>query len=304
MAKLLDGKVIVVTGAGGGIGREIAIMMADAGAKVIINDIGASLFGEGQSATPAEQTKTIINQHGGLAEISTDSVAGWDSARRIIQSALDHFGRIDGVVNNAGVLRDGIFHRMTPEDWNTVINVHLSGCFFTSRAAAEHFRKQESGALVHVTSTSGLIGNVGQANYAAAKLGITALSKSIALDMQRYNVRSNCLSPWAWSRMTNSIPSQTPEQKIVVDKLRAMGPEKNAPLAVALMSDAAKEVSGQVFGTRMNELYLFSSFRPIRSVHHDGGWTPEQVAEIALPALRSSFMPLDTSEQAFGWDPV
>lgn len=117
MAKLLDGKVIVVTGAGGGIGREIAIMMADAGAKVIINDIGASLFGEGQSATPAEQTKTIINQRGGLAEISTDSVAGWDSARRIIQSALDHFGRIDGVVNNAGVLRDGIFHRMTPEDW-------------------------------------------------------------------------------------------------------------------------------------------------------------------------------------------
>ena len=304
MAKLLDGKVIVVTGAGGGIGREIAIMMADAGAKVIINDIGASLHGEGQSATPAEQTKSLINQRGGQAEISTDSVAGWDSARKIIQSALDHFGRIDGVVNNAGVLRDGIFHRMTPEDWNLVINVHLSGCFFTSRAAAEHFRKQESGALVHITSTSGLIGNVGQANYAAAKLGITALSKSIALDMQRYNVRSNCLSPWAWSRMTSSIPSQTLEQQEMVEKLKAMGPEKNAPLAVALMSDAAKDVSGQVFGTRMNELYLFSSAKPIRSVHHDGGWTPEEIAQIALPALRSAFMPLDTSEMAFAWDPV
>ena len=157
---------------------------------------------------------------------------------------------------------------------------------------------------MHITSTSGLIGNVGQANYAAAKLGITALSKSIALDMQRYNVRSNCLSPWAWSRMTSSIPSQTPEQQEMVEKLKAMGPEKNAPLAVALMSDAAKDVSGQVFGTRMNELYLFSSAKPIRSVHHDGGWTPEEIAQIALPALRSAFMPLDTSEMAFAWDPV
>jgi len=304
VAGLLDGKVIVVTGAGGGIGREIAIMMADAGAKVIINDIGASLSGEGNSATPAEQTKAIINQRGGRAEINTDSVAGWDSARKIIQSALDYFGRIDGVVNNAGVLRDGIFHRMTADDWQTVVSVHLNGSFFTSRAAAEHFRKQESGALVHITSTSGLIGNVGQANYAAAKLGITALSKSIALDMKRYNVRSNCLSPWAWSRMTSSIPNETPEQKVIVDKLRAMGPEKNAPLAVALMSDAAKDVSGQVFGTRMHELYLFSSARPIRSIHNDHGWTPERIAEIALPALRGAFMPLDTSEEAFLWDPM
>jgi len=293
-----------VTGAGGGIGREIAIMMADAGAKVIINDIGASLSGEGNSTTPAEQTKAIINQRGGKAEISTDSVAGWESARKIIQSALDHFGRIDGVVNNAGVLRDGIFHRMTADDWQTVVNVHLNGSFYTSRAAAEHFRKQESGSLVHITSTSGLIGNVGQANYAAAKLGITALSKSIALDMKRYNVRSNCLSPWAWSRMTSSIPNETPEQKVIVDKLRAMGPEKNAPLAVALMSDAAKDVSGQVFGTRMHELYLFSSARPIRSIHNDLGWTPERIAEIALPALRAAFMPLDTSEEAFLWDPM
>jgi NAD(P)-dependent dehydrogenase (short-subunit alcohol dehydrogenase family) len=304
MAGMLNGKVIVVTGAGGGIGQAIAVMMAEAGAAVIINDIGASLSGDGLSTMPAERTKAIISQRGGRAEISTESVAGWDSARLIIQSALDHFGRIDGVVNNAGVLRDGIFHRMSEDDWNTVIAVHLGGCFFVSRAAAEHFRKQESGSLVHITSTSGLIGNVGQANYAAAKLGIVALSKSIALDMQRYNVRSNCLSPWAWSRMTNSIPSATAEQKVVVEKLRAMGPEKNAPLSVALMSDAAKGVSGQVFGTRMNELYLFSSARPVRSVHHDGGWTPEQIAEIGLPALRGSFMPLDTSEQAFPWDPV
>ncbi len=304
MAGMMEGKVVVVTGAGGGIGREIAIMMAAAGAKVIIADVGASLTGSGASDTPAQQTQQIIRQGGGAAEISTDSVAEWTSAQRIIQAAMDHFGRIDAVVNNAGILRDGIFHRMSADDWLAVISVHLNGSFFVSRAAAEHFRKQESGAFVHITSTSGLIGNVGQANYAAAKLGITALSKSIALDMQRYNVRSNCLSPWAWSRMTSSIPATTPEQQAAVEKLQRMTPDKNAPLAVFLASDAAKGVTGQVFGTRMNEIYLFSSPRPIRIVHRAEGWTPETIAQHAIPAVQAAFMPLDTSEQAFPWDPV
>ena len=192
----------------------------------------------------------------------------------------------------------------SPDDWLAVISVHLNGSFFVSRAAAEHYRKQESGSFVHITSTSGLIGNLGQANYAAAKLGITALSKSIALDMKRYNVRSNCLSPWAWSRMTGSIPATTPEQKAEVERLQRMTPDKNAPLAVFLSSDAAKDITGQVFGTRMNEIYLFSSPRPIRIVHRAEGWTPETIAEHAAPALKAAFMPLDTSEQAFAWDPV
>jgi NAD(P)-dependent dehydrogenase (short-subunit alcohol dehydrogenase family) len=304
MAGMMEGKVVVVTGAGGGIGRATAVMMAAAGAKVIIADVGASLTGSGASDTPAQQTQQIIRQGGGAAELSTDSVAEWTSAQRIIQAAIDHFGRIDAVVNNAGILRDGIFHRMSADDWLAVISVHLNGSFFVSRAAAEHFRKQESGAFVHITSTSGLIGNVGQANYAAAKLGITALSKSIALDMQRYNVRSNCLSPWAWSRMTSSIPATTPEQKAAVEKLQRMTPDKNAPLAVFLASDAAKGVTGQVFGTRMNEIYLFSSPRPIRIVHRADGWTPETIAQHAIPAVQAAFMPLDTSEQAFPWDPV
>jgi NAD(P)-dependent dehydrogenase (short-subunit alcohol dehydrogenase family) len=301
---LMEGKVAVVTGAGGGIGRAIAIMMAGAGAKVIVADIGASLGGEGGSTSPAQQTKALIEQGGGQAEICTESVAAWGSARKIIQAALDHYGRIDAVVNNAGILRDGIFHKMSEDDWLSVISVHLNGSFFVSRAAAEHYRKQESGSFVHITSTSGLIGNVGQANYAAAKLGITALSKSIALDMQRYNVRSNCLSPWAWSRMTSSIPTSTPEQKAAVEKLQQMTPDKNAPLAVFLSSDAAKDVTGQVFGTRMNEIYLFSSPRPIRIIHNAEGWTPETIAAQAMPALAQALMPLDTSEQAFGWDPV
>ncbi len=302
--KMLDGKVALVTGAGGGIGREIATAMALAGAKVLINDIGVGLGGEGGSSTPAEQTKQIIEQRGGKAAISTDSVSDWVSAQRMVQAAIDAFGRIDIVVNNAGILRDTIFHKMTPEDWLSVINVHLNGSFFVSRAAAEHFRAQSSGAYVHMTSTSGLIGNFGQANYSAAKLGMTALSKSIALDMARYNVRSNCIAPFAWSRMTSSIPADTPEQKARVAKLQQMTPDKNAPLAVFLASDAAKSVSGQIFATRMNEIILMSQSRPVRTVHRAEGWTPELIAEHAAPALSSSMQALDRSPDVFSWDPI
>ncbi|MDE2198306.1 MAG: SDR family NAD(P)-dependent oxidoreductase [Rhodospirillales bacterium] len=301
---MLAGKVAVVTGAGGGIGREIALMMALAGARVVINDIGVSVTGDGGSATPAQQTKAIIEQRGGEAVINTDSVSSWGNARQIVQAALDAFGRIDIVVNNAGILRDVIFHKMTEDDWSSVINVHLNGSFFVSRAAAEHFRKQESGAFVHMSSTSGLIGNFGQANYSAAKLGITALSKSIALDMKRYNVRSNCIAPFAWSRMTGSIPAETPEQKARVERIKQMTPDKNAPMAVFLASDAAREVSGQVFATRHNEIFLMSSPRPIRGIHRAEGWTPELIAEHAYPALKASLMPLDRSGEVFSWDPV
>lgn len=301
---LMDGKVVIVTGAGGGIGREIALAMALDGAHVVVNDIGASLGGQGASATPGKQTVQIIEHRGGRAVANTDSVAEWDSARRIVQCALDEFGRLDAVVNNAGILRDAIFHKMTLEDWRAVIDVHLNGGFYVSRAAAEPFRAQGSGAFVHMTSTSGLIGNYGQANYSAAKLGLTALSKSIALDMQRFGVRSNCIAPFAWSRMTSSIPAETPEQKARVAKLEQMTPDKNAPLAVFLASDAAQDVTGQVFAARHNEIVLMSQSRPLRSVHRSEGWTPATVAEHAIPALRAALLPLDRSPDVFSWDPV
>jgi len=301
---MLEGKVAIVTGAGGGIGREIAVAMALAGASVVVNDIGASLAGAGQSSSPAEQTQQIIAQRGGQSVISTDSVSSWASAQRIVQAAMDGFGRVDIVVNNAGILRDTIFHKMAPEDWLQVIDVHLNGSFFVSRAAAEHFRAQNSGAYVHMTSTSGLVGNFGQANYSAAKLGITALSKSIALDMHRFGVRSNCIAPFAWSRMTSSIPADTPEQQARVAKLQQMTPDKNAPLAVFLASDAASAFTGQVFATRYNEIFLMSQSRPIRSVHRSEGWTPASIAEHAGPALRPSLLPLDRSQDVFSWDPV
>jgi NAD(P)-dependent dehydrogenase (short-subunit alcohol dehydrogenase family) len=301
---VLDGKSVVVTGAGGGIGREIAIAAALAGASVIINDVGASLGGQGLSKTPAEETRKAILEKGGRAEISTDSVAQWESARHIVEAALDHFGRIDVVINNAGIIRDVIFHKMSPDDWDAVINVHLNGTFYVSRAAAEYFRKQESGAFVHMSSQSGLVGNFGQANYSAAKLGITALSKSIALDMQRYNVRSNCIAPNAWSRMTSSLPAETPAQQVRVARMQLMTPDKNAPLAVFLASDLARDVTGQVFVSRHNEIFLMSSPRPIRGMQRSDGWTPETIAEHAIPAMRSAFMPLDRSPEVFSWDPV
>ncbi|VVN67914.1 SDR family NAD(P)-dependent oxidoreductase [Pseudomonas fluorescens] len=300
----IEGKVAIVTGAGGGIGQAIALAMAAAGARVVINDVGVSLHGEGGSPSPAMQTQAMIQERGGEAVINTDSVSEWDTAKRIVECAVDSFGQVDIVVNNAGILRDAIFHKMSPEDWLAVINVHLNGSFFVSRAASEHFRQQGSGAFVHMTSTSGLIGNVGQANYSAAKLGIVGLSKTIAMDMRRFGVRSNCIAPFAWGRMTDSIPDDTPEQKARVERLQQMTPDKNAPLAVFLASDQAQEVSGQVFAARNNELILMSQSRPLRSVQRSEGWTPQLIAEHGMPALRAGFLPLEASADVFSWDPV
>ena len=301
---ILEGKVAIVTGAGGGIGRAIAVALAEAGAAVVINDVGVSLSGEGGSTTPAEETKVLIEARGGRATISTDSVADWASAQRIVAAAQEAFGRLDIVVNNAGILRDAFFHKMTPEQWTAVIDVHLNGSFYVSRAAAEVFRAQEGGAFVHMTSTSGLIGNNGQANYSAAKMGLIGLSKTIALDMARYNVRSNCVAPFAWGRMTQNIPAETPDQIARVEKLKQMTPEKNAPLVVALASDAAKAVNGQIFAARRNEIVLMSQSRPLRSVQRDSGWTPELVRDHAIPALLPSMLPLDRSQDVFSWDPA
>jgi len=301
---LMEGKVAVVTGAGNGIGRAIAVMMAAQGARVVINDIGVSLTGEGGSASPAEQTRQIIRDAGGEAAISTDSVSDPEAAKKIIQCAMDTFGRIDAVVNNAGILRDMIFHKMTPEDWRAVIDVHLNGSFYVSSAAAQEFRKQESGAFVFMVSASGLIGAVGQANYASAKLGMTALSKSIALDMKRFNVRSNCIAPVAWSRMVSSIPTDTPEQQARVDKMMTITPEKNAPLAVYLASDRAAHVNGQVFGVRKNEIYLYNQTDLARVVADKEGWTPGGIADRVMPAFASAFKQPITAAGLFPWDPI
>lgn len=303
-ARMMEGKVAIVTGAGRGIGRAIAVLMARHGAKVVVNDIGVSLGGEGGDKAPADEVVAEIRKAGGEAVANFDSVSGFASAGKIVQCATDNFGRVDCVVNNAGILRDVIFHKMSEEDWDSVVNVMLKGAFNMCRHAADHYRKQESGCFVHMTSTSGLIGAMGQVNYGAAKLGIVGLSKNIAVDMQRFNVRSNCIAPTAWTRMTASIPPKDPAAKKRIEQRMQVSAEHNAPLAVFLSSDAAKEVTGQVFAVRMNEVFLMSQSRPVRGIHRAEGWTPETCAEHMLPALRSGFFPLDRTADVFSWDSI
>ena len=305
MTNMLKDKVVLVTGAGGGIGREMALLAAKEGAKVVVNDLGGAVDGEGSgNVSPAQKVCDEIAKAGGKAVPNGDSVADPAGAERMIKTAVENFGRIDGIINNAGILRDRFFFKMSLEEWEAVINVHLSGSFFVSRAAANHFKDQQGGAYVHMTSTSGLVGNFGQANYSAAKLGIAGLSKSIALDMSKFGVRSNCIAPFAWSRMISSIPTQTDEERARVERMKRMETNKIAPLAVYLLSDRATDVSGQIFGVRANEIMLFSQNRPIRTVHRGEGWTPDAVAEHAMPALRASFTPLDRSTDVFSWDPI
>ncbi|HKZ73901.1 MAG TPA: SDR family NAD(P)-dependent oxidoreductase [Steroidobacteraceae bacterium] len=301
---LLEGKAIIVTGSGRGVGRGIAMLAAEQGARVVVNDLGTSAAGVGGDGSVAQQVADEIRAAGGEAVANTDSVADWNSANRMVQQALDLFGRVDGVVNNAGILRDTIFHKMPPEDFESVVRVHLFGSFYLARAAAPYFREQNSGSFVHMTSSSGLVGNFGQANYSAAKMGIVGLSRSIAFDMARFNVNSNCVAPFAWTNLVGTIPTDTPEQQKRVDGLKRLVPERIAPFTVALLTDAGRKVTGQIFGVRNNEIYLFNQPRPIRTAHTSEGWTPASVIERVFPMFEPSLTPLVRSGEFFSWDPV
>lgn len=306
MARLLEDKVVVVTGGGRGVGRGIALEVARAGAAVVVNDPGVSPADDSPAESPADEVVKEIIGTGGRAVANTDSVATYEGALRIIACAMDNFGRIDGVVNNAGILRDVIFHKMDPSDFDAVIDVNLRGPFYVASAAAPQMKAQGSGAYVHMTSTATLIGNFGQANYMAAKLGVVGLSTAISLDMQKVGVISNCIAPFAWTRMVGTIPDDTPEQKARLEGLKKLVPERVAPMTIALLPDAARTlpVNGEVFGVRNNEIFLFSKKRPVRAAHASEGWTPESVIDRAFPALKSSFLPPLRSGDIFTWDPV
>ncbi len=301
---MLNGKVAVVTGAARGVGREIALLMARHGASVVVNDYGGSEVGTGADRKPADEVVDEIRREGGKAAANYESVASMAGGQAIVKTAVDTFGRVDIVVNNAGILRDRMIFNMTEEEWDAVINTHLKGTFAVTRAAAPLMREQKSGRFINMTSTSGLIGNVGQANYAAAKLGIFGLTKATALDMARYNVTANCISPFAWTRMIGTIPTENEVQKARVEKIKKLSPAHIAPMAAFLASDAAQDVTGQVFGVRGKEIMLFSHERPIMRLHHDEGWTVERLIEMFPGTLQHHLVPMVTSGQYFNYDPL
>ncbi len=303
-ARMLDGKVAIVTGGGRGIGAALARALAANGASVVVNDIGASLDGSKTEGTPAHEVAEEIKKSGGKALPSTLSITDPKNAEQIVADAVSAFGKVDILVNNAGILRDRFFHKMSWTDWNDVLTVHLQGTFNMSRAVATVFRERKTGSYVHMTSTSALIGQNGQANYMAAKMGIVGLSRAIALDMKAFGVRSNCISPFAWSRMTENLPADTEAEKARVAKIQRMTPEKIAPLTVFLASDRAEGISGQIFVVRNNEVMLMSQPRPIRSFHTAQGWTPESIDAVIKPAVKSSLVPLEVSGDVFSWDPI
>jgi NAD(P)-dependent dehydrogenase (short-subunit alcohol dehydrogenase family) len=303
---VLDGKVVIVTGAAGGIGKECALLAAREGAKVVVNDLGGAVRGGDEGdAGPAEQTAQEIRAAGGEAISNSDSVTNMDAVKAMIEQAIGKFGGLHAIINPAGILRDGMFHKMPDEDWDKVIEVHLRGAYNVSRASVEHFRTQGEGSYVHFTSTSGLIGNIGQANYAAAKLGVMGLSRIIAMEGAAKGVRSNIIAPFAWTRMIATIPVKDEASAQRVDRMKnAMRADQVAQLAVALASSEAKDVSGQIFAVRGNEVVLFDQPRPIRSMANTQGWTPRSLLDVALPAMKNSFFDTGATTSVFPYEPV
>lgn len=303
---VLDGKVVIVTGGGNGIGRECALLAAREGAAVLVNDLGGGLKGEDAgSSGPAEEVAKEIRAAGGKAISNSDSVSDYDAVRAMCDQARHEFGGLNAIINPAGILRDGMFHKMAPEDWRAVIDVHLHGAFNVTRASIELFREQQDGSYVLFTSTSGLIGNIGQANYAAAKLGVMGLSRIIAMENAAKNVRSNIIAPFAWTRMIASIPVKDEASAARVERFqRSMRADQVAQMAVALCADGAKDTTGQIFAVRGNEVFLFNQPRPTRGMARLEGWSPSSIIDHCLPAMKANYTDVGASASVFPWDPV
>jgi NAD(P)-dependent dehydrogenase (short-subunit alcohol dehydrogenase family) len=291
---ILEGKTVWVTGGGNGIGKDCALIAAREGAKVVVNDLGGGFRGGDEgSAEPAELVAEEIRNGGGKAFSNSDSVTSLAAMEALRDKTLKEFGGLHAVINPAGILRDVMFHKMTEADWDKVIEVHLRGSFNVCRATIEHFREQNDGAYVLFTSTSGLYGNIGQTNYGAAKMGIAGLARIIAMEGASKNVRANAIAPVAWTRMTQSVPVKDEAQAARRAQMAAtIRPDQPAKLSVALCADGAKHVSGQFFGSRGDDLILYSQPRPVMTLHKDEGWTPEAIVKEALPQLNEKAVPL------------
>lgn len=292
---MLDGRVAICTGSGRGVGAEVAKMMAAHGASVVVNDPGVSGGGEGGDQAPAEQIVQEITAAGGKAVANFGSVASYEDCLAMVGQARDAFGGLHAVFNPAGILRDRMFHKMSPDDWQAVMDVHLTGHFNVCRAGINLFREQGYGRIVMCGSTSGLLGNVGQANYGAAKLGIVALARIVAMENKSKGITANVICPSADTRMTRSVPTPKDPNAAAAreERLRRSPADAIAPLCVYLASEASGHVTGQVFHQRGGELSLYALPRPIRTVHRHGGWTPELIAEHAMPNLEVQFSPIE-----------
>lgn len=270
---LLEGKVAVVTGSGRGVGRGIVLALAREGARIVVNDVGCAMDGRGTEEDPAAQVVKEVKALGGEAVPNYDSVSDFRAAENIIKTALDSFGRIDILVNNAGIVRDRSIAKMSEEDFDAVIAVHLKGSFNCGRHAIPHMREQGFGRLINITSSAGLRGNFGQSNYGAAKAGLMGLTLVWAVELGKYGITSNAMAPAGWTRMVSSMPG--------MDKIKPsadMDPDLNGPMIAFLASDKAAHVNGQVFGRRGFGYTLFQTPRPIAMMYKPGGLSASEVA--------------------------
>ena len=293
MGNRMEGRVVIVTGAGRGIGREVAHWMADDGASVVVNDLGGAVDGEGTSGSPAEQTAKEIRDKGGSAVANFDSVAEYESAGNIIQTAIDNFGRLDAVCHVAGILRDRMVFNMTEAEWDAVLQVHLYGAFNMVRNAIPHMIKQGYGRIVLYSSGSGL-GSSGQANYSAAKEGMVVFVRSLAKELAPYGITANAVYPGGATRMTETVPDSSRQLRaaaVATTEIRTQGepiqgppeardPANNAPKAVYLCSEAAGNITGQVIGTSGWQMTLYSPRHVTRSIHKNGRWTLDELDEL------------------------
>ena len=287
MPGLLDGRVAIVTGAGGGIGRSVAENLGSLGASVVVNDFGGSVDGSGNSATPAEETAKLVEAAGGKAVVNATSVTEMANGEALVQQALDEFGRLDIVVTAAGILRDRMIFNMSEEEWDQVIDVHLKGTFTVVKYASILFRQQRSGRIITFSSESGLIGNAGQANYGAAKSGIAGFTKVVSRDLGKYGVTVNCIAPRAATRMVATVPQDIKDKMAdsgidLIPKKASMQPEDVAPMVSFLASDYAADVNGQIFLVHGGTIALMSQPRVIRSMYNKGGgFSVQQIDQMA-----------------------